>query len=164
VQQPFTGTDLRDKIGVNFDNIQFEIDISGGSSLVTCFGCTMGAELVAKVTMLIGSISCYDSHNEWALAVRKFFDLIINLTPHVISVDIGDSIEIRTMVPLLEVRLTDGSIVVATLPRTVDHTEAPIPATDPTTSATTKPTITTTEETTLPTTPGTYVSPLCHSY
>ena len=151
VQQPFSGANVRDEIGVFFDNIQFEIDISGGSSLVTCFGCTMGAELVAKVTILVGSNSCCN-RNEWALAIRKFFDLVVNLTPHVISVDIGDSVEIRTMVPLLEVRLTDGSLVVATLLPKVEHTEVPV--TDPVTSATTKLTTPTTE-TTPPTTPGT---------
>ena len=56
------------------------------------------------------------------------------------------------MVPLLEVRLTDGSLVVATLLPKVEHTEVPV--TDPVTSATTKLTTPTTE-TTPPTTPGT---------
>ena len=86
------------------------------------------------------------------------------------SVDIGDHIEIRTMVPLLEVRLTDGSLVVATLPPTVGNTpqtdppdsvtdpfnavtDPPIPVTNPTTTtATTQPP--TTASTEPPTTPG----------
>ena len=173
VQQPFSGTNVRDEISVTFDNMQFEIDISGGSSSVKCFGCTLGAELVAQVTMLVGSNSCYDSHNEWALAVRKFFDLVVNLTPHVMSVDIGDNIEIRTMVPLLEVRLSDGNLVASTLPPTVDripHTEAPLPATNSTAPAaitertTTKPTTSPTTESP-PTTPGRYICyNLCSGY
>ena len=165
IQQPFAGTQWQ--IEVAFDNTEFVIDASSASSRVTCYGCTMGAELVGTVAMIVSSVSCPVSASQWAVSVRKFFDIVINMTPHVMSVDVGNRIEVRSMVLLLDVWLSDGQIVtspppvgrqpVATTttsaPATTQATTNPPPTTTapPTTAATTAPPITA-----APTTAGMY--------
>ena len=177
IQQPFSSTQR--EIEVVFDNTDFIIDTSTATSKVTCYGCTMGAELVGTVDMIVSTTSCPASSSQWAISVRKFFDLVINVTPHVMSVDVGDRIEVRSMVPLLNVRLSDGRVVtsppltnrplattsapVTTAATTAPSTTAPptnattVPpttaATAPPTAATTAPP-TTAATTTAPTTPG----------
>ena len=154
IQQPFSSTQR--EIEVIFDNTDFIIDTSTATSKVTCYGCTMGAELVGTVAMIVSTTSCPASATQWAISVRKFFDLVINVTPHVMSVDVGDRIEVRSMVPLLDVRLSDGRVVTNAPP-----TDRPLVATTsapPTTAGTTAPP-TTAGTTAPPTTAGTTAPP-----
>ena len=168
IQQPFAGTQRQ--IQVAFDNTEFVIDASSASSRVTCYGCTMGAELVGTVAMIVSSVSCPVSASQWAISVRKFFDIVINMTPHVMSVDVGNRIEVRSMVPLLDVRLSDGQIVTSPPPvgrqpvattttstpgitqATTAATTAPPTTAPPTTAATTAPPTTAAATTAPPTT------------
>jgi len=130
IQQPFSNK--QQEIEVAFDNTEFVIDTSSANSRVVCYGCTMGAELVGTVSMIVSTSSCQLSASQWAMSVRKFFDLVINVAPHVMSVDIGNRIEIRSMVPLVNVHLSDGHIVDA--PAIVNR--RPIATTATTTTAT----------------------------
>ena len=169
IQQPFSS--MQQEIEVVFDNTHFIIDPSTATSKVTCYGCTMGAELVGTVAMIVSTTSCPVSSSQWAISVRKFFDLVINVTPHVMSVDVGNKIEVRSMVPLLDVRLSDGHVV--TSPPLTDRplvatTSAPVttaattaPPTAPPTNATTAPPTTppTNATTAAPTTAATTAPP-----
>ena len=167
IQQPFAGTQRQ--IEVAFDNTEFVIDASSASSRVTCYGCTMGAELVGTVAMIVSSVSCPVSASQWAVSVRKFFDIVINMTPHVMSVDVGNRIEVRSMVPLLDVRLSDGQIVTSPPPvgrQPVATTTTSAPATTqattnppPTTAATTAPPTTAATTTTAPPTTAATTAP-----
>ena len=154
IQQPFAGTQRQ--IEVTFDNTKFVIDASSASSRVTCYGCTMGAELVGTVAMIVSSASCPVSASQWAVSVRKFFDIVINMTPHVMSVDVGDRIEVRSMVPLLDVRLSDGQIVTSPPPVGRQPIATATTSTPATTRATTNPT---TAATTAPPTTASTTAP-----
>ena len=149
-----------------FDNTEFTIDTSSATSRVSCYGCTMGAELVGTLAMIVSTTSCPVTASQWAISVRKFFDLVINVSPHVLSVDVGNKIEVRSMVPLLNVQLSDGRVVTSPPPQagrrpiatttsviTQATTSAP-----PTTAATTAPP-TTAATTAPPTTAATTAPP-----
>ena len=153
IQQPFSSR--QGEIEIVFDNTDFVIDTTTASSGVTCYGCTMGAELVGTVAMIVSTTSCPVSASQWAISVRKFFDLVINVTPHVMSVDVGDRIEVRSMVPLLNVRLSDGRVVTNAPPR--ERPTAATKSAPPTTAATTAPP-TNASTTAPPTTSGTFLS------
>ena len=154
IQQPFSSAS--EDIAVAFDNTEFLIDTSSASSRVTCYGCAMGAELVGTVAILVSTVSCPQSTSQWALSVRKFFDLVINVTPHVMSVDIGDRIEMRGMVPLLNVQLSDGRVIFST-PSVGNRPTISRPTTNTTTAATTAPP--TTNATTAPPTTNATTAP-----
>lgn len=167
IQQPFSNK--QQEIEVAFDDTEFVIDTTNANSRMTCYGCTMGAELVGTVSMIVSTTSCQLSTSQWAMSVRKFFDLVINVVPHVMSVDIGNRIEVRSMLPLVNVHLSDGRIVdtapivdrqpTATTTSVTTNTTATTatPTTTPTTATPTTPTatpITTAATTAAPTTAG----------